>query len=74
MLRLNVWYHDENGDNIKVNLKYLKPRRYMCSWTFERVLKYAREELEWNDINEKDVDAFELEDTKNQWSNGIPRP
>ena len=74
MWQLNVWYRDEDGESVKTTLRNLKPRRYMCSWSFDRVMKYAKEELYWEDIKEEDVIAFEIENKKEQWCNGIPRP
>ena len=45
MLKVTVWYVDENKDLSCTSLCNLKPRRYMCGWSFEQMIKYTKEEL-----------------------------
>lgn len=52
-------------------LRNLKPRRYMTSYTFQELMKYVKEELYWEDIQEDDVVEFEIFDKKGQWTDFI---
>lgn len=60
-------------DSRFIELRNLKPRRYMCGWNFERILKYAKEELYWKDIDEKEVIGFEIKNEKEFWQQPIMR-
>ena len=67
MIKVRVWYKDENGENSLRELRNLKPRRYMCGWDFKRCLKYIKEELYWADIKEEQVEVIEFYNEKEQW-------
>ena len=54
-------------------LNHLRPRRYMTAYTFEDLLKYARNELYWADIKEEDVVGFEIFNRKEHWTEYIER-
>ena len=68
MIKVYVW----TKGNDKVYLNYLKPRRYMCGWTFERAMKYIQEELYWNDIEKEEVEVIGFENEKEHWFQSIP--
>lgn len=67
MLKVKVYYKDENDRTHEKVLNYLKPRRYMCGYSFEQFLKYVKEELYWEDINKEEVYQFEVENSKENW-------
>lgn len=73
MIKIRVWYKDENGENGLRELRNLKPRRYMCGWGFTKCLKYIKEELYWNDIKEDQVIVIEFYNEKEHWVQGIKR-
>lgn len=54
-------------------LTHLRPRNYMTGYSFEQLLKYAKEELYWADINEEDVVGFEIFNKNEHWTNYIER-
>ena len=61
MLKIKVWFKDENGEDNEKTLSNLRPRSYMTSWSFEKLMKYIKEELYWNDIEQDSVDVIEFE-------------
>ena len=61
MLKIKVWFKDENGEDNEETLSNLRPRSYMTSWSFERLMKYIKEELYWKDIKENSVEVIEFE-------------
>ena len=67
MLKIKVCYKDENNETNWEEIRHLKPRRYMCGYTFDQILKYAKEELYWLDINENDIYGFEIYSDKEHW-------
>ena len=71
MLKVTVWYVDENKDLSCTNLCNLKPRRYMCGWSFEQMIKYTKEELYWKDIDVESVSSFEIVCEKEHWVQSI---
>ena len=54
-------------------LTHLRPRNYMTSYSFEQLMKYAKEELYWADIREEDVVGFEIYNKDQHWTNYIAR-
>lgn len=62
----------EGGYNGTI-LRNLKPRRYMASYTFQEMMKYVKEELYWEDIQEDEVVEFEIFNKKEQWTDCICR-
>lgn len=73
MIKVRVWYKDENGESGLRELRNLKPRRYMCGWDFERCMKYISEELYWEDIKPEQVEVIEFQNEKEQWLQVIKR-
>lgn len=68
MIKIVVWYWDEQyKENCRVELRNLKPRRYMMGWDKERLFKYIEEELYWNDIKPESVTCIEFKNEKEQW-------
>ena len=72
MLKVKIWVK-EDGDFRQVELRYLKPRNYMCSWDFDRALKYISKELYWNDIKKHQVEVIEFHNEAQQWYQAIKR-
>ena len=72
MLKIKVWVK-ENQESYSQELRNLRPRRYMCGWDFERLLKYAEDELYWLDINEDDVEEIVIYNEKEQWQQIITK-
>lgn len=54
-------------------LRMLKPRNYMTSYSFEQLMKYTKEELYWNDIEESDVIGFAIYNKEQHWIQNIER-
>ena len=73
-MRIKVWYNDrEYNEEGLCELRNLRPRRYMCGWSFEQLIKYIKEELYWNDIQEEDVLEIVIVNDKEQWVQNIRR-
>ena len=74
MIQIKVYTkeHVENGYDGTL-LNHLRPRRYMCGYTFKQLMKYAHDELYWADIKEEDVVGFEIFDKKEHWTDYIER-
>jgi hypothetical protein len=51
----------------------LHPRRYMTSYSFDRLMKYAKEELYWANIKQEDVVGFEIYCRREHWTQYISR-
>lgn len=66
-------YVQEEGYVGKMQLSRLRPRSYMTSWSFERLLKYVKEECYWNEVDLKDITAISIRDPKQHWENCINR-
>lgn len=68
MIQIKVFTKEdtENGYDGTV-LTHLKPRLYMCGYSFEQLLKYARKELYWADIKEEEITGFEIFNKREQW-------
>ena len=64
---------DVDGGYDGTLLNHLRPRRYMTGYTFEDLMKYAKEELYWQDIKEDDVVGFEIFDKSEHWTDYIER-
>lgn len=76
-LKISVWANyeeDEKDDELSlVELPYLRPRNYMLSWSFKRLLKYISEELYWQGIPEDNVKVIVISNKDDQWENAITR-
>lgn len=72
MLKIKVWVK-ENQESYSQELRNLRPRRYMCGWDFERLLKYVEDELYWLDINEDDIEEIVIYNEKEQWQQIITK-
>lgn len=76
-LKISVWANyeeDEKDDELSlVELPLLKPRNYMLSWSFKRLLKYISEELYWKGISEDNVKTIVISNKDEQWENAITR-
>lgn len=70
MLKIKVWVK-ENQQIYSQELRCLRPRRYMCSWDFKKLLKYVEDELYWLDINKDDVEEIVIYNEKEQWQQNI---
>lgn len=68
MIQIKVFTKEdtENGYDGTL-LTHLKPRSYMCGYSFEQLLKYAREELYWADIKEEEITGFEIFNKREHW-------
>ena len=72
MLKVKVSYVDENGQSVyNHELRNLRPRRYMCGWSFDRMMKYIKEELYWDDIKEDSVTSITIENEREHWVQGF---
>ena len=69
MLKVKIW----TTEGAHEELRYLRPRRYMCGWSFERMMKYIKEELEWEDIPQESVDVIEIHNEREHWIQTFPR-
>ena len=54
-------------------LRMLRPRTYMTSYSFEQLMKYTKEELYWADIKEEDVVGFTIYNKEQHWVQNIER-
>lgn len=66
MLKVVVWY-EEDGEVAREELRYLRPRTYMTGWSFDRMLKYVKEECECSGINLNSVDEITIINEREQW-------
>ena len=75
MLKIKVWYKDyeTNEEGCSKVLRNLKPRRYMCSWSFEQLMEYIKEELTWEDIKEELVEEIVIYNEKEHWQQVITK-
>lgn len=75
MLKIRVYYTDyETGqEHCRTELRYLKPRRYMCAWSFEQLLKYISKELYWEDIKKDLVSEIHIVCEKEHWVQTVKR-
>lgn len=73
MLKIKVWYKEceSSEESYCRELRNLKPRRYMCGWDFERLLKYISKELYWEDIKEELIEEIVIFSEKEQWQQPI---
>ena len=74
MLELKVLYMNRKDESAYCQgrvLHHKKPRLYMCGWSFEKMMKYAKDELSWEEINEKDVRCFIIINEKQCWYQAI---
>lgn len=68
-----VMNYDYNGDAlIKINHK--QPRRYMLSWSFDKLLNYVKEECYWQDINMNMISCILFVNNEEHWEYSVPRP
>lgn len=76
-LTISVWANyeeDEKDDELSlVELPHLRPRNYMLSWSFEKLLKYISEELYWQGIPQDKVKVILIANKNEQWENAISR-
>ena len=70
MIKIKVWYEDD-GKYYSEELRNLKPRRYMCGWSFEQLLKYTKEELSWTSINVDSIMSFDIYSEDEHWCQNI---
>lgn len=74
MIKIKVFTkEDVEGCYDGTILEHLRPRRYMNGYSFEQLMKYAKEELYWADIKEEDVVGFEIFNKEEHWTNYIER-
>ena len=66
MLKISYWV-----DTYKTTLRAKKPRSYMLSWSFDRLLDYIKSELEYREIDLKTVSCITLEGEN--WQKSILR-
>ena len=71
-MKIRIWVK-ENQESYSQELRNLKPRRYMCGWDFERLLKYIEEELYWEDIEKEAVEEIVIYNEKEHWQQVILR-
>lgn len=73
MLKVKVSYFNKEYQEQVYNheLRNLKPRRYMCSWSFDKMLNYIKEELYWDDIDINSVTSITIENEKEHWQQGF---
>ena len=71
-MKICVWYI-ENNSTYYHYLRHLKPRCYMCGWSFDKLLKYISNELELEDIEKDSVEAISFIDEKEHWQCSIER-
>lgn len=72
MMKVRVWFK-ENGEDYVRELRYLKPRRYMCGWDFNRMMKYTKHEREWEEIADEQVECIEIINEREKWMQVIYR-
>ena len=70
MIKIRIWVK-ENQESYSQELRNLKPRRYMTSWSFEKLLKYIENELYWLDIEKEAVEEIVIYNEKEQWQQNI---
>ena len=70
MLKIRVWVK-ENQESYSQELRCLRPRRYMCGWDFEKLLKYIEDELYWLEIEKEAVEEIIIYCEKEQWQQVI---
>lgn len=74
MIKIKVFTReDEEGGYNGTELTHLRPRAYMTGYSFETLMKYAREELYWADIPEDEVVGFEIFNKEDHWTDYISR-
>lgn len=73
MNKLFIYTKDENNNISKKTINYKRPRDYMCGYTFSQMVEYAKSEFEWNEIEEKNIVAFSIENKKQHWQKYIAR-
>lgn len=66
MLKVNVYYEEE-GEIIKEEVRNLRPRTYMTGWSFEKMVKYIKEECSWQGINVNKIEEIVLQNEREQW-------
>lgn len=74
MIKIKVFTkEDVEGGYDGTLLTHLRPRRYMTGYSFEQLMKYAKEELYWQDIKEEDVVGFEIFNKEEHWTQYIEK-
>lgn len=63
---------EENRKTYFTEIHHKRPRAYMTGYSFEQLMKYVKEELYWQEIDENDVLGFEITN-KNCWTQSIMR-
>ena len=66
MLKVVVWYEDE-GEMVNEEVRNLKPRTYMTGWSFEKMIKYIKEECSWQGIDVTKIEEIILHNEREQW-------
>ena len=74
MIKIKVYTkEDEKYYSNGIELRHLRPRRYMCGYSFDEIMKYVKEELYWEDIKEENVVEFEIYNKEEHWIQPIKR-
>lgn len=61
------------NDEREIEIENKKPRYYMTSWDFKRLLKYVEDELYWEEIKKDEVKTIMLYNKEEQWEYGVDR-
>lgn len=73
MTKIKIWYQDDNGESCSYEFNHLKPRIYMCGYTFNQLMKYIKNELYWTDIKPEQVTEIIIFNERYQWQQIIKR-
>ena len=65
-MNVRIWYIQNNSTYYR-DLIHLRPRRYMCGWSFDKLLKYISNELEWEDVEKDSVKVITFINEKEHW-------
>lgn len=69
-MKVCIWFVENNSTYYR-NLRHLKPRCYMCRWSFDKLLKYISNELEWENIEKDSVKVISFINEKEHWQCSI---
>lgn len=66
---------DKIGESLSlIEINHKSPRSYMMNWSFEKLLKYIKEECYWQDININSITAIQFYKNDEHWVYSIPKP
>jgi len=71
-IKIRAWYQ-EDGKYYTEELYNLSPRRYMAGWSFEKLLKYAKEELSWTSVDVDSITSFDIYSNNECWCQNIKK-